>query len=86
MHQNLPQIFAETISPTVLCFLIYFRRDDVADDYGLFWETIAETLLWTLNMLVKTLWILVLTSFDNIGCPTSFSRSTSCGSFTNLTI
>ena len=32
MHQNLPQIFAETISPTVLCFLIYFRRDHVADE------------------------------------------------------
>ena len=64
-------IFAEIMSPT---------------NFGLFWETIAETLLWILNMLVKTLWILVLTSFDNIGCPTSFSRSTSCGSFTNLTI
>ena len=32
MHQNLPQIFAETISPTVLCFLTYFRRDLVADE------------------------------------------------------
>ena len=33
MHQNLPQIFAETISPTVLWFFfIYFRRDHVADE------------------------------------------------------
>ena len=29
----------------------------------------------------KTLWNLVMTTFDNFGCPTSFSRSTSCGSF-----
>ena len=33
MHQNLPQIFAETISPTVLWFFIYFRRDHVADEF-----------------------------------------------------
>ena len=64
-------IFAEIMSPT---------------NFGSFWETIAETLFWIFNMLVKTLWTLVLTTFDNIGCPTSFSRSTSCGSFINLTI
>ena len=67
-------------------FLTYFRRDHVADELWVFWETIAETLFWIFNMLVKTLWTLVLTTLDNIGCPTSFSRSTSYGSFVNLTI
>ena len=38
------------------------------------------------HMLVKTLWNLVMTTFDNFGCPTSFARSTSCGSFIHLII
>ena len=63
-------IFAEIMSPM---------------NFGSFWEIVAETLFWIFNMLVKTLWNLVKTTFDNIGCPTSFSRSTSCGSFINLT-
>ena len=69
-------------------FLTYFAEIMSPMNFGLFWEAIAETLLlfWIFNMLVKTLWTLVKTPFDNIGCPTSFSRSTSCGSFINLTI
>ena len=74
MHQNLPQIFAETISPTVLWFFLSIFAEIMSPtNCGSFWETIAETLLWILNMLVKTLWNLVMTTFDNIGCPTSFS-------------
>ena len=86
MHQNLPQIFAETISPTVLWFLTYFRRDHVADELWVFLGNNRRNNFLDFNMLVKTLWNLVKTTFDNIGCPTSFSRRTSCGSFTNLTI
>ena len=67
-------------------FLTYFAEIMSPTNFGYCWETIAETLFWIFNMLVKTLWTLVLTTFDNIGCPTSFSRSTSYGSFTNLTI
>ena len=69
-------------------FLTYFAEIMSPMNFGLFWEAIAETFLlfWIFNMLVKTLWTLVKTPFDNIGCPTSFSRSTSCGSFINLTI
>ena len=87
MHQNLPQIFAETISPTALCiFLTYFRRDPVADES---WVTLwnnRRNIILDFNMLVKTLWNLVMTTFDNIGCPTTFSSSTSSGSFILLII
>ena len=89
MHQNLPQIFAETISPTVYYeFLTYFRRDHVADELWVFGKQSPKHYFgfWIFNMLVKTPWTLVLTTLDNIGYPTSFSRSTSCGSFINLTI
>ena len=34
----------------------------------------------------QTLWILEKTPFDNIGCSSSFSRSTTRGSMVNLTI
>ena len=81
MHQNLPQIFAETISPTVLCFLTYFRRDPVADELWVILGNNRRNIILDFNMLVKTLWNLVMTTFDNFGCPTSFARSTSCGSF-----
>ena len=81
------RILAETISPTVFLNFWYIFAEIMSPmNFGSFWETIAETLFWIFNMLVKTLWTLVMTTFDNIGCPTSFSRSTSCGSFINLTI
>ena len=86
MHQNLPQIFAETISPTVLCFLTYFRRDPVADELWVILGNNRRNIILDFNMLVKTLWNLVMTTFDNFGCPTSFARSTSCGSFIHLII
>ena len=53
MHQNLPQIFAETISPTVLCFLTYFRRDPVADELWVILGNNRRNIILDFNMLVK---------------------------------
>ena len=66
--------------------LTYFRRDPVADELWVILGNNRQNIILDFNMLVKTLWNLVMTTFDNIGYPTSFSRSTSYGSFTNLTI
>ena len=68
-------------------FLTHFRRDHVADElWVILGNNRRNIIFWIFNILVKTLWTLVKTPFDNIGCPTSFSRSTSCGSFINLVI
>ena len=74
------------LSPTVLCFLTYFRRDPVADELWVILGNNRRNIILDFNMLVKTLWNLVMTTFDNFGCPTSFARSTSCGSFIHLII
>ena len=55
-HQNLPQIFAETISPTVLCFLTYFRRDPVADELWVILGNNRRNIVLDFNMLVKKLY------------------------------
>ena len=51
IHQNLPQIFAETISPTVLCVVTYFRRDPVADELWVILGNNRRTLFW-----ISTCW------------------------------
>ena len=53
MHQNLPQIFAEIISPTVLCFLTYFRRDPVADELWVILGNNRRNIILDFHMLVK---------------------------------
>ena len=55
MHQNLPQIFAETTSPTVLCFF-YFRRDPVADELWVTMGNNRRNIILDFNMLVKKLY------------------------------
>ena len=52
MLQNLPQIFAETISPTALCFWPIFAEILSPTNHGLLCETIAETLFW-----ISTCWL-----------------------------
>ena len=69
-----------------IMFLTYFCRDPVADELWVILGNNRRNIILDFNMLVKTLWNLVMTTFDNIGCPTSFSRSTSCGSFIHLII
>ena len=47
LHQNLPQIFAETMSPTVLWFFELFRRNHVADVFGLFHQNhVADSFIY----------------------------------------
>ena len=70
MHQNLPSDFRRNhIADSIMNFDIFSPRSCRRRNIGSFWETIAETLLWIFNMLVKPLWILVLTTFDNMWMP-----------------
>ena len=84
-------IFAETMSPM---YFWLFRRNHVANvlfDY--FGEPSPKpisplTLFFVLSTCwsYSTLWNLVWTPFDNIGCSTPFSRSTTRGSPVSLMV
>ena len=74
------------IADSIMTFWHFFAEIMSPTNFGSFWEQSPKHYFGFSTCWSKTLWILVLTTFDNIGCPTSFSRSTSCGSFTNLTI
>ena len=77
-------IFAETMSP----FFFNFRRDHVANVCLIILGIHRRNIIIFLDVqhAGHTLWILVKTPFGNIGCSTSFSRSTTRGSLVNLTI
>ena len=49
LHQNLPQFFAETMSPTVFWFFDLFRRDHVADELWVILGSHRRNIIITLD-------------------------------------
>ena len=67
--------FAETMSP--MLFLIISPRSCRRCIFGYFGNPSPKHYFLDVQHAGQTLWILVKTPLDNIGCRTSFSRSTS---------
>ena len=85
-------IFAETLSPIIYFFRL-FRRNHVADVFFDYSGNHRRNLFHRCHyfciinmMLLFKLWEPGLTPFDNIGCSTSFSRSTTRGSTVSLMV